>query len=177
MPLYFIAILPAHDILNGIQEIKEEASLMFESTKTLNSPPHITLIPPFTSNNQAQILTFFEEVNFSIKPFEIRLLNFGFFGKRTVYIKVQDNVLLNKLHTQLEEQFFDLKEIKQAKNSKHNFTPHITILNRDITEDNFDKAWRKFRKTTYQAQFIVSEIVLFRHAGKKWQQIASKLLG
>ncbi len=177
MALYFIAILPSLDIRNGIQEIKEKASLVFESTKALNSPPHITLIPPFTSNNHAQILTFFEEVNFSIKPFEIRLLNFGFFGKRTVYIKVENNVLLNKLYKHLEEQFFNLEEIKQAKNSKHNFTPHITILNRDISEDNFDKAWRKFRKTTYQAQFMVSEIVLFRHEGKKWQQIASKLLG
>lgn len=176
MALYFIAILPPEEHLNDIQAIKEEASLMFESRKALNSPPHITLIPPFSINDNAQIITFFEEVKFTVKPFEVRLLNFGFFGKRTVYVKVENNTVLDKLHTQLENQFLSLKEIKQAKNSKHNFTPHITILNRDITEDNFDKAWRKFRKTTYQAQFMVSEIVLFRHQGKKWQKMASKSL-
>lgn len=176
MALYFIAILPSNDILDQIQEIKNEASVLFESYKALNSPPHVTLIPPFSTDKKNEVITFFKELKFNLKPFELRLANFDFFGKRTVFIKVENNPLLAKLHSQLENQFLKLSEVKQAKNSKHTFTPHVTILNRDITEDSFDKAWRKFRKTTYQARFIVLEIVLFRHEGKQWQKMASKSL-
>ena len=176
MALYFIAILPSEQILDEIQKIKDEASVRFDSCKALNSPPHITLIPPFSSNENTYVIDFFECVKFTVKPFELKLLNFDFFGKRTVYVKVENNVFIDKLYAQLERQFLTLKEVKQARNSKHNFIPHITILNRDITEENFDRAWRKFRKTTYQARCMIFEVVLFRHEGKKWQKIASKLL-
>ena len=45
--LYFIAIIPPEKIRREIEELKKKISVAFNTKRALNSPPHITLIPPF----------------------------------------------------------------------------------------------------------------------------------
>ena len=45
--LYYIALLPPENIRQEVTALKEHAAEAFHSSKALNSPPHITLIPPF----------------------------------------------------------------------------------------------------------------------------------
>ena len=173
MALYFIAILPPQDLQNRIQVIKNEASKEYESIKSLNSPPHITIIPPFSFSDEKLLFNFFESISIYMPKLEIKLLNFCVFAKRTLYIKLEKNTKLDSLHGDVEQLFYELEGVKQAKNSFHVFTPHITLLNRDITEEQFNRAWEKFRKTSFQARFMVSELVLLKHEGKKWNIVTS----
>ena len=45
--LFFIGIIPHTEILDEVQEFKHYCKTRFDSSKALNSPAHITLIPPF----------------------------------------------------------------------------------------------------------------------------------
>ena len=161
--LFFIAIIPPEPIKSQVVDLKIEFSEKYNTFHALKSPPHITLIPPFRiSENKAQDLTK-ELSRFSAieNAFPISLNGFGAFAPRVIYISIDRNKELSKLHRRSNSKFSEIC-------TKTNFNPHMTIAFRDITFDIFRKAWSEYEKKPMSQTFQVSSIYLLKHNGKSW---------
>lgn len=161
--LFFIAIIPPEPIKSQALDIKIEFSEKYNTFHALKSPPHITLIPPFRiSENKTQDSTK-ELARFSAieKAFHISLNGFGAFAPRVIYISIDRNKGLSKLHKRLISKFSEIC-------TNTNFNPHMTIAFRDITPDFFRKAWSEYEKKPMNQTFQVSSLYLLKHNGKSW---------
>ena len=52
--LYFIALIPPEPLKDQIQDIKLEVTEKFNSSHSLNAPPHITLLSPFRMDEEQE---------------------------------------------------------------------------------------------------------------------------
>ncbi|RZJ47805.1 MAG: RNA 2',3'-cyclic phosphodiesterase, partial [Chryseobacterium sp.] len=55
----------------------------------------------------------------------------------------------------------------------YSFHPHVTVGYRDLTWENYLKAWEVYCEKEFKTKFIVDKIMLLRHDGK-WIPIAEK---
>ncbi|MGZ5209988.1 MAG: RNA 2',3'-cyclic phosphodiesterase, partial [Kaistella sp.] len=56
------------------------------------------------------------------------------------------------------------------------FHPHLTVAYRDLTFENFKKAWEEYEKKTFEDSFLVDKICLFKHDSQKWNLLSIKKL-
>lgn len=169
--LYFISLIPPkreYEIIKGFQKVMSE---QFDSHKSFGHIPHLTLVPPFhvDDDKEAEVRKIIDEITF--EPFSLKLKGFGYFKKHTIFIKVEENKTLEKLHFGL------IRKLNQAPGllSKQItyfqlFKPHITIAYRDL-ETNFKQAWEYFQHQNIEEHFDVNEISLLKHDGEKWEII------
>ncbi len=170
--LYYIAIYPPQNIIDEIREFKEDIAKNFNSVKALKNDAHITLLPPFSRelSLEQDIHVAFQKINTNFSPFEIELNGFGNFPNQknpVIFIKPETNETLKLLHLKVSEQF---------KFNKTSFNPHITIGYRDLTFENFQKAWNKYQNLKYHRKFQVEKILLLRHDFGKWKVLDEKKL-
>ncbi|UUV18518.1 2'-5' RNA ligase family protein [Fusobacteria bacterium ZRK30] len=148
--LYFIAILPPEDILAEIEKFKKICMKKFNSKHALRLPSHITLIPPFQSNEQ-KILSLKPVLNeLLIKNISVKLNGFSYFEKRVIYISIEKNNELLRLKKHIDEKILIKHKMKTA---DLNFIPHITIASKDLTEENFILSREYFKYIEYKRIF------------------------
>ena len=101
--------------------------------------------------------------------FKIQCRNFGFFTSKrnpVIFIRVVENAVLGSIHKSLmlflRELGFPIEETSLK------FHPHMTVAYRDLTVENFKRAWPEFEQRNFEADFVVEKIYLLRHDGKKW---------
>ncbi|MFL9834848.1 2'-5' RNA ligase family protein [Chryseobacterium terrae] len=169
--MYFIAIYPEQKIIDEIRAFKEDLAQNFANSKALKNDAHITLLPPFSRELKLEedIHNAFQKINTNISPFEIILNGFGNFphpNNPVLFVKPEKN-------ENLEQLFFNVKE--KFSFGKHSFNPHVTIGYRDLTYENFLRAWEFYENKIYKTKFIVDKISLLRHDGK-WVSINEKKL-
>ena len=169
--LYYIAIYLPEELNKEIRLFMEDISLNFNSHRALKNDAHITLLAPFgrAANLEEDVHIAFNKIDTNIPKFEIELENFGCFLNKNnpvVFVKPKENLQLDLLRNNVIQHFpFD----------KKGFNPHITIGYKDLTPENFIKAWDKYKNMEYQRTFTVEKISLMRH-DKKWITIAEKNL-
>lgn len=169
--LYYIAIYPPQDIIDEIRVFKNDLVKNFENSRALKNDAHITLFPPFSRelNLEQDIFKAFERIDTNMIPFEIILDGFGCFPNPknpVLFILPEKNERLLYLQQKVTSVFnFNL----------FSFNPHVTIGYRDLTFNNFIKAWDKYQNMEYHAKFVVDKILLLRHDGH-WKTISEKRL-
>ncbi|MGL4969376.1 MAG: 2'-5' RNA ligase family protein [Fusobacteriaceae bacterium] len=164
--MYFIAIIPPDSISEEVLEFKRRAFEKYGVRSSMKSQAHITLIPPFHSSledlkDKMEIL---KKFLIKFEPFEIKLKNFSCFGERTIYIDVIPgdkffDFYLNMKKSCQEFFKFDIRE----------FSPHITIVNRDIPDGRFQEIWGDFSQREYKREFLADTVALFRYIDGKWE--------
>lgn len=170
MALFFIAINPDEKTIEEIRSFQQIMADRFESARQLKIPVHITLIPPFKKKDyeEEQLIAKLDEFGASQHQFHIETEDFGKFDKRVIYVAVRENNVLTELYKQLRiflvDNFGD-----EFRPYHHTYHPHITIANRDLTEQNFEKACEYFCGQNYKSEFPVTSICLYKHDGKRWQ--------
>lgn len=167
--LFFIALLPPLEIQEEVTQFKQIAAKKFSSTHALNSPPHITLFPPFKLESQ-EVQTLQDAlINFSNSqaPFPLFLKNFNTFAPRVIYIDVERAKELINLQKALINYMDTEMELKHR--SRHGFNPHMTVAFRDLERTIYDDAWAYFSQQTFERFFTVDQLVLLRHNGKVWE--------
>ena len=169
--MYFIAIYPQQEIIDKVKIYKEDLALNFNNSKALKNDAHITLFPPFnrTVDLESDILAAFHKIDTNISPFEITLNGFGSFPNPknpVLFIKPEENEHLKDLHLRVKEKFSF---------TEYSFNPHITVGYRDLSWENYLKAWGIYQEKEFKTKFIVDRISLLRHDGK-WISIAEKML-
>ena len=167
--LYFIAILPPPDLQNEVTEMKKYMSVNFSSKASLSSPPHLTLYPPFREKEEKELIIQKSLRDFSQdqKPFEVKLNGFGCFKPKTIFIKPEENIFLNTLHSNLLKHLKSTINLFDPQNDK-SYHPHMTIATRDLQKSFFMKSWEEFRVKEFIRTFEVNSIVLLKHNGKLW---------
>lgn len=165
--LYFIAILAPEPILSEVLDFKLSMQKDFGCKHALKSPAHITLFPPFRSDAYTvdEIEIELHNLVSAYNSFNISLYNFNHFSNRVLYIDIEKNIKLNILGKRVIE----LMGKKFTTKPRSPFHPHMTIATRDLTEENFSVAWKKYSSVIYKREFIAHEITILRHNGKIWE--------
>jgi len=169
--LYFFALLPPFNIVAEVDEIKREFAEKYESVKALKSPAHITVISPFFANEEFEIAIEKQIEGFikTSEPFGISLNGFGEFNKKVIFVEVDQNEQLQNFYKKFSA-FFTSLGFEVASMNKF-FHPHITVAFRDLTNENFEKAWLKFKKREFKDAFSASSIHLLKHKDDMWHVV------
>ncbi len=167
--LYFVAIIPPEPLKKQIQELKYFFAKKYSTRKSLNSPPHITLIPPFDLDmfDENKVKAQLEIFAKTIIPFQIIINGFGSFKPNIIFLKIENCEQLSLLHRQLDEVFHLDCKTKEKRNKI--FSPHITIAFRDLSSTMFLKAWENYATKAFHALFNVENLFLLKHNGKFWE--------
>jgi len=169
--MYFIAIYPPQEIIEEVKVFKKDLMLNYGNSKAIKNDAHITLFPPFSRELELEsdIHAAFQKIDTNMPPFEIILNGFGSFPNLknpVLFVQPETNDNLNILHLRVKQHFNFIK---------YSFTPHMTVGYRDLSYDNYLKAWEVYKNKEYKTKFIVNKISLLRHDGK-WIPLAEKAL-
>lgn len=170
--MYFIALVASKEINEDVLKWKHFMRERFNCTVALRSPAHITLVPPFWMKDEieAKLKDSIESFSHGQTSFELNLKNFSAFKPRVIYVDVQFNEALDKLHFALYESLI-LANVFPIEKEERPFHPHITIATRDLPKGSFHEAWPVFKEKKYEASWIVNSISLLRHNQKNWDVI------
>lgn len=172
LPLFFIAILPDATIQQEVTAFKQQALTRFGSGHALKSPPHVTLIPPFRSN-QTDFAVLHQ---FAVQqpPFTLRLNGFNHFDQRVIYVDVLPNQPLNRCQQSVADFCSGHFGITPENRPFH---PHMTVAFKDLRRSVFPEAWHYFSGLSYEREFQVKAITLLRHTGQQWVIQETFMLG
>ena len=174
MSLYFIAIEPTSDLIKKIKELQRDFAERFQSKKAFQNFPHITIIPPFMHDekNESEVLGQFLKTEIQTQPFEIILKDFACFRNKkspVIFIKPSNADSLNQLYEEINVSM-------ESFNYVRNFNPHLTVAYRDLTSENFEKAWEEYEDKDFKERFDVQKVGLYKHFNQRWNLISTKEL-
>ncbi|MCS5423113.1 MULTISPECIES: RNA 2',3'-cyclic phosphodiesterase [Psychrilyobacter] len=168
--LYFIGILPPENLLAEIKKFKKACMKKFNSKRALRLPAHITLVSPFHSEEE-KIISLKSALKETLKKDIAVVLNgFSYFGKRVIYIAVEENKELLRLKKNVDD---EISKEHKIKSKEADFIPHITIASKDLTEENFTLAWEYFKDIEYKKKFKAEKIIIFKLKDSGWEKFIS----
>lgn len=165
--LYFLAFVANEEISAEVLEFKKIASHKFRSSRALNSPAHITFLPPFFYDNDS-ISDLENELQEIIKGFKSSTIfydGFGHFGKKVIFINIELNGTMKYIFRKLTSSFEHLYEP-----GKFNcrFHPHMTVAFKDMKEEVFPEAWDFFGSKELKRTQKFNSLSLLKFMDKKW---------
>jgi 2'-5' RNA ligase len=169
--LFFIALLPPADLQEIATKIKLEFAELYNSRAALKSPPHVTLQPPFQWQEERvpdldRCLQDFTQERTSIPMI---LENFSAFIPKVIYINVHKTPELVTLQKQLLEVLESELAIVDPVSKTRPFSPHLTVGFRDLTRENFRKAWPDYRERKLYYSLTIDRLTLLLHNGQCWE--------
>ncbi|MGF1517333.1 MAG: 2'-5' RNA ligase family protein [Nodosilinea sp.] len=171
---FFVALLPPVAVQEEITAIQQEIWRRFGSQGALNSPPHITLQPPFhwaegRVSELERVLAAFARGR---SPVPVQLKNFSAFAPRVIYVDVVQTETLTALQLALMAHLETTCGIVDAvAKGRPQFVPHATVGFRDLTREAFHDAWAEFQDRPFVAEFVVPQITLMRHGGQSGDRL------
>lgn len=174
--LYFIAILPPESIIAEVTAFKEDMRLNYGSAKALKVIPHITLKAPFkiTPAGSKDVMSWFKNIPIDTKPFTVEMKNFGCFNNphnKVIYVQPLITEPLAALQIEILKSFKETYPQLNLSTHEYTFKPHMTIAYRDLTEENYEKAWAVYKDKTYQSKFTCNSFFLLQHNGLNWEVV------
>lgn len=173
--LYSIALIPDNNISSSIANYKLMLFEDYNCKIASRSPAHITIIPPFTDNSGALIISIKHLINKIIanyKKFSVRTTGWQHFSKRTIYLGCELNITLNKIYNDINNA---INEVYYINNSRE-FVPHITIANRDINPDQFNEIWLLVSKQVVPDLITIDKLAILHYNGQNWDIIHNCIL-
>lgn len=166
---YFIAIVPPKNILDEINEIKNQIFDNYKTKGALKSPAHITLHMPFSwdDDKEHKLISSIDVFKYD-KKFNIQLNNFSCFEPRVVFIDVIQNSDLFELQTKLVKHAKVNLQLFNQSDDMRGFHPHVTIAFRDLKKPVFYKVWEEYKQKMYHQEFSVESISLLKLVDGKW---------
>ncbi len=164
--LYFLAIVPTEPLLSSLQEEKERFSALYHTSHALKSPPHITLYKPFRWEDEQALISKLEEAVKDMPSFALNLKDYGAFAPRVIFVDVEGSEKLGMLKNAVEETMADALQVEKEHRP---FAPHLTLAHKDLSPQNFKKAWHELKEKPFQASFEVEGFWLLKHNGRKWE--------
>lgn len=170
-PLYFIAIVPPEPFRNQAWKLKEHFRDRYNSKASLNSPPHITLFPPFKLVKEEQeLVEALKDIAANFNPFMVSLENFGAFPPRVIFIDVLRNPRMDLLQQKIKKIIPEFAQKDPKLNQDRPFHPHMTLAFRDLSKEDFKKAWQEFKEEELSYSWEAESFTLLRHNGNRWEE-------
>lgn len=169
--LLFIAVLAPDDVSEEVTAFKLYAASHFGSVRALRSPPHITLIPPF-SWPVSRLSELVKETGLAVRsfpPFELSLRNFDCFAPRVIFVDVPENLALNRLQKLLAQHLEQSLHLDNKDTRPYH--PHMTVAFKDLRRSQFAPAWAYFSNLKYEKTYEVREVGLLHHHNNGWEVI------
>jgi 2'-5' RNA ligase len=143
----------------------------FGASHSLISPPHITIVPPFSrqTDELPSLTAALDSFAKAQSALEIGLNGFGSFPPRVIFVDVEPNQELTELATKLATHLNN--KIGLNRESAFGFNPHMTIAHRDLQHRVFPKAWAYFVKKEFQRKFNATALTLLRHEQSGWKMV------
>ena len=91
---------------------------------------------------------------------------FSSFPSRVLYINVEMSLDLSDCHSRVYA--YLPNDLKAKIKSYKEYTPHITIAFKDISQENFEEACKEYLPKSFESEFLLENIDLYRHDGQKW---------
>jgi 2'-5' RNA ligase len=170
MNRFFISLIPPSYIQEYTNEIKQHFAIHYASYGAQNSPPHITLQPPFVYQSAKVTLmeTAISKFAQQQQPVPIILNGFAAFPQHVIYIDVLKSPELLLLQSNLIAYMKDELGIFDPKSHNRPFVPHMTVAFRDLTPENFQAAWPEFQQRQLYFEFTATDLSLLQHDGQRW---------
>lgn len=170
MNRFFIALLPPQEIQDYANQIKQYFADKYASRGAQNSPPHITLQPPFewVDINQSLLEKCLLDFTSSRESVPVILSGYSAFPPRVIYINVEISQELLTLQADLMAYLESNLGIVDQVSKTRPFAPHMTVAFRDLTKQNFKTAWPEFQQRQLHFEFTVNNLTLLLHDGKRW---------
>jgi len=167
---FFIALVPPDDIQQHITEIKLYFAEHYNSRGALNSPPHITLQPPFEwlAEDVPKLEESLNQFSVNRRPIPVTLSGFAAFAPRVIYVDVVKSPELLEIHSYLMSYMEANLGIVDRVSQSRPFVPHMTVAFRDLTKENFQTAWLEFAGRSLHFEFTASALTLLIHDGRRW---------
>jgi 2'-5' RNA ligase len=174
MARYFIALLPPQVVQDAASQIQRHFAERYTSRKAQNSPPHITLQPPFEWSVEEGLTLeqCLSDFACSQRSIPVGLSGFAAFPPRVIYINVLKTPELIALQIELAVYLESRLGIVDPASKSRAFKPHLTVAFRDLTRANFRAAWAEFQHQPFEFQFTVPALTLLAHNGRRWNAIA-----
>lgn len=171
--LFFIALLPPLEVQKAANEIKEHFATFYQSRAALKSPPHITLQPPFEcrEDNLQNLTQHLQSFVKNHAPVPMILDGFGSFKPRVIYINVVKTPNLLKLQQDLMMSLETDLGIIHLPSKNRAFSPHLTVGFKDLTKENFYRAWSEFSEKPFHSAFVVPRLSLLMYHVNQWNII------
>lgn len=169
-PLYFVALVIDGPEGERITEIKKVFEREFNSSRALRSPPHITLIPPFSATDSV-LDNFWDATKVVVeeyRPFSLEFNSFGSFKPRVIFIDVPLSPELSSLQHELSIEF---KNTTGNRGEERTFHPHITVAFRDLTKEKFYEALPLFKDIKPAVQYRFNAVSLLHLEETGWKVI------
>lgn len=140
MSLYFIAVVPHKELRQKAKDFSKDFADRFNSVKSFENFPHITILRPFhfDENQEELLLEKFSGMNLKSNSFEVFLKGFGCFANSknpVIFINPENTAELQQLYDEVQSNFEFHPYAK--------FHPHLTVAFKDLSPENFQKAWRE----------------------------------
>jgi 2'-5' RNA ligase len=170
--MYFFALVAPDEINRQVLTWKNFMKEHYGCVVALRSPAHITLIPPFWTDESLEqnLEAELSEFSKSKDPFQIQLRDFSAFKPRVIYILVEPNEPLQKLQAGLLHSLAG-KAAFPIITEDRPFHPHVSIATRDLHKKAFHEAWNIFKEKKYEAVWQANGISLLKHNEKNWEVI------
>jgi 2'-5' RNA ligase len=169
---YYIAIVPEGEVQVKATDLKLAVKERFQAKYALKSPAHITLKMPFRWNEAKEEKLISQLSGFFIKSpgFQLILKGIGRFGRRVIFIKVQEDPELMKLQQDLK--FFCKTELKFIEElSDKAYRPHITLVSKDLKNHHFDDCLDFLQEQGFEESIKVPNVALLKKGERQWEVI------
>lgn len=171
--LFFLAALLPPDLEEKIIAFKRDFAENFDAPYALNPPGHITLAETFNANapDVAKFNPQLEKIFAAFSPITAEVRNFaGWPSSLSIVAAIQNPQDFQGMREALFWFCKNSRLLGPKAVPKKTFTPHITVGYRDLTEENFHAAWKKYSHLQFSADFRIDRIHLMHHR-KKWQSV------
>lgn len=171
-PVFFVAIVIEAEAGAAITQFKTFAAQHFQTSRALNAPPHLTLVPPFLwpDAQVGALLDCLADAVKSMPPFILQLKNFNCFAPRVIYVDVLPNAALSHLQQALEAQLREQLQLQSDR--QYSFHPHVTVAFKDLSAAAFPAAWAHFSGLEFEQKVEVNHVALLRFEEHRWQLVS-----
>ena len=143
----------------------------FQSSHSLNAPPHITVLSPFNlrEKDRGEVSDLFSSFLKDFQSFEIELKDFSAFGNRVIFIDVIKTEILTEIQSGLVKLAKEHESLFNYNYHAKTYHPHLTLAFKDLTEENFYAMQEEYKSKSFKASFMAESVFLLKHDGKNWQ--------
>lgn len=167
---FFVALLPPAEIQAYAANVIQDLSQRYH-TRTSQSPPHITLQPPFLFNQERlfELTACLQNFANEQPALPVFLSNFGAFAPRVLYLNVVKTPELLTLQSALSKRLVMDGVLDPADQEQRPYAPHLTVASRKLTRHTFQQAWSELQTQTVQFQFMAERLTLLIYINQRWQ--------
>ena len=165
---YFIAILLEEEPKWRVDALRDELAKQFDVKAALAVPPHITLVPPFETEDISSLTEALAEIAKHTQPFTIQTSRFDHFDDRVWFVHIASTQTLQTIHQHIDRAV--RQTVRPVPSQKHPTVHfHINLASKDLTPSSFE-AVRRFLGTEalpFQ-EMTVKNFTLLRREDHEW---------